>query len=106
MPRKDANEPSHEMPVVKLRDGSHFEFRRNPADRMPPEMVFAEPVRQAIRNSDLSEYALAKVAGVPQQVISDFILGKNPRLKTFSRIAHWMGFELRFVPSAAPRKVE
>ena len=54
MSRKDSTEPSQEMPVVKLRDGSLIEFRSSQSDRLPPEMAFAEPVRRAIRESGVS----------------------------------------------------
>lgn len=103
MPRKDFKS-NQQMPLVKLRDGSVVEFRRSQSERTTPEMLFSEMVRQSIKESGVSQYALAKVAGVPQQVINDFVSGKNPRLQAFSRIAHWMGFEIRQNREKAPQK--
>jgi predicted transcriptional regulator len=59
-------------------------------------------IRQAIEESGLSQYALAKCAGVSQGVLSRFIAGKrNLTLATASKIVLALELELR---PARPRR--
>ncbi len=89
--------------TVTLRDGSTLEFRHSKNDRLPPEMAFAEQLRQSIRSSEVTQYGLSKVTGVPQGAISVFLRGGDIQLKTFSRLAHYMGFEFGQNPEKKPK---
>ena len=95
---------AHQGNTLTLRDGSVIEFRHTTNDRMPPEMFFAEQLRQSIRAVGMTQYALAKMSGVPQGAISVFLSGADVRLQTYSRLAHCMGFEIRQNPDKAPLK--
>jgi hypothetical protein len=65
-------------------------------------MAFAEQLRHSIRSSEVTQYGLSKVTGVPQGAISVFLRGGDIQLKTFSRLAHCMGFEFGQNPRKKP----
>ena len=88
--------------TITLRDGVILEFRHSTNDRMSPELAFAEQLRQSIRSSEVTQYGLSKVSGVPQGAISVFLRGGDIQLKTFSRLAHCMGFEFGQNPRKKP----
>lgn len=90
--------------TITLRDGSILEFRHTTNGRTPPDMAFAEQLRHSIRSSDVTQYGLAKITGVPQGAISVFLSGGDIQLKTFSRLAHCMGFEFEQNPKKKPIK--
>ena len=96
MSKRDTN-------TITLRDGSTLEFRHSTNDRMPPELAFAEQLRQSIRSSEVTQYGLSKVSGVPQGAISVFMSGGDIQLKTFSRLAKCMGFEFEQNPEKKPK---
>ena len=63
--------------------------------RRPPHDL-AEQLRAAITKSGLSGNQLARVAGVPQSVVSRFLQGKRTiTVETASRLAVALGLELR-----------
>ncbi|WP_442485812.1 helix-turn-helix domain-containing protein [Aeoliella sp. SH292] len=99
-PENDAR-PDYEL---KARDGSTYLFQRKMPSEVPEDMDFAQQLRQAIAESGISQYQLAKAAEVPQGAISMFMNGGDLRLKTFNRLAYFMGFELRQLKSKAPKK--
>lgn len=92
--------------VLRAQDGSTYliQVKETKNGEVPEAMDFAEMLRQAIRDSQISQYQLAKTAGVPQPAISVFMNGGDLRLKTFNRLAYFMGFELRQLKSKAPKK--
>jgi len=96
MSMQDAN-------TITLRDGAILEFRHSTNDRMSPELAFAEQLRQSIRSSEVTQYGLSKVSGVPQGAISVFLRGGDIQLKTFTRLAHCMGFEFGQNPEKKPK---
>jgi len=95
MSMKDAN-------TITLRDGSILEFRHSTNNRIAPETAFAQQLRHAIRSSKVTQYGLSKVTGVPQGAISVFLRGGDIQLKTFSLLAHCMGFEFEQDPEKCP----
>lgn len=55
----------------------------------------SETLKQAIRNSDQSEYQIAKSAGVSQIVISRFLSGERDiRMATADKLAQALGLKL------------
>src|SRR4051812_12075153 len=70
------------------------------------ENEFAEILRNAIKNSGISQYHLSKASGVPQGTISVFLAGGDLRLATFTRLAKIMGMELQQNLAKAPRKIK
>lgn len=82
------------------RDGSTYIFNAKRTD----EMDFAKSLRDAIVESGVSQYQLAKFTGVPQTAISSFLRGSDIRLQTFNRLAAVMGFELKHRRSKMPKK--
>lgn len=60
-------------------------------------MTPTEQLREAIRESGISQYALAKETEVPQSRISDFLSGRAIASDNFDRLAKAMGLELRRV---------
>lgn len=88
--------------VVKLRGKGGIQFSES--CRSGPD--WGEDLREAIRQSPLSEYALAKVSGVGQPTINNFMRGFDVRTKTFEALASAMGFRLTLVESKAPKKVD
>lgn len=66
---------------------------------MPREM--AEVLRAAIRQSGISALQLGGITGVAQQTISQFLAGKDIRLKTAQKLADHFGLELT---SAEPKR--
>lgn len=55
----------------------------------------ANTLREAIRKSGKSAYALAGATGVPQPTITRFLAGADMKLETASKIAAYLGMELR-----------
>ena len=68
-------------------------------------MDFAETLRNTIRAAGLTQYHLAKVTGIPQSALSQFMSGKDLRLATFQKLCHVVGIELAQNPDRAPRTV-
>jgi plasmid maintenance system antidote protein VapI len=65
----------------------------------------AAEIKRAIRASGLSGHGLARLAGVPQPVISLFLAGKRSIIiDTASRLAGALGLELRAAPKRQARK--
>lgn len=65
-----------------------------PAQSTSPESL-SETLKRAIRDSDQSEYQIAKSAGVSQIVISRFLSGERDiRVATADRIADALGLKL------------
>ncbi len=60
---------------------------------MPQDM--AETLRDAIRKSGLSANRLAKETGVKQTTISKFLRGGDMGLSRASKIAEFLGLELK-----------
>lgn len=60
---------------------------------MPRE--FADILRNAITASGHSAYGLAKKTGVPQSTITRFLNGSDMRISTASRLAAFLGLELK-----------
>lgn len=69
-------------------------------------LTFTEQLRQAIRLAPMSQYRLAKEAGVPKETISRFLLGRvGMRLETVNAICEVL--ELRLVGSEeAPEETQ
>ena len=60
------------------------------------EAQLERQLRQAIRESGMSVYRLAKLSGVPQPVLSRFMNGtRGITLATTSKLASVLGLELR-----------
>jgi len=55
----------------------------------------ADQLRDAIRESGLTHYALAKRAGTTPTVIDKFMDGKDVRLETADRLAHALRLQLQ-----------
>lgn len=85
--------------VLIGRDGSIYTFNAKETDAMD----CGKSLRDAIIESGVSQYQLAKVTGVPQAAISNFLNGKDIRLQTFDRLAGIMGFELKHKRSKMPK---
>ena len=60
---------------------------------MPKEL--ADKLREAIRNSGQSSNEIAKAAGVPQTTISRFLRGKDMGIERASKVASYLGLELK-----------
>lgn len=60
---------------------------------MPKDM--AEQLRTAIRKRKETGLEIAIATGVPQASISDFLRGKDIRLATATKLANYLGLELR-----------
>jgi predicted transcriptional regulator len=86
--------------TVRLRDGTVIEFRSTKDD-----MDYSEVLRDAIRESRLSQYHLSRVTGIAQSALSKFLAGGEINLLTFEKLANLMGFELQQNPSKAPRQM-
>jgi ribosome-binding protein aMBF1 (putative translation factor) len=54
-----------------------------------------DQLRDAIRASGLTHYALAQRAGMTPTVIDKFMAGKDVRLETADRLAHALRLQLR-----------
>ncbi len=67
---------------------------------------FAETLRQAIRSAGLTQYQLAKVTGVPQSALSQFMTGKDLRVETFQKLCRVVGLELKQNPKLIPRQLK
>lgn len=55
----------------------------------------ADTLREAIRNSGLSASEIARNTGVPQPTITRFLAGADMKLETASKIAAYLGLELK-----------
>lgn len=55
----------------------------------------ADTLRAAIRKSGMSANALADETGVPQPTITRFLAGADMKLETASKIAAYLGLELK-----------
>ena len=55
----------------------------------------AEVLRNAIKRKGVSAYAIARDTGVPQPTVTRFINGADMKLSTASKIAAYLGLELR-----------
>lgn len=75
----------------RSRDSSSVELRQV---RAGEGLGFADELRDAIRDSGVSQYQLAKASGVPQGAISVFMHGGDLMLSTFNCLACAMGLEL------------
>lgn len=64
-----------------------------------------EQLRQAISDSGMSQYELAKLAKVPQPRLNVFMSGQGIRSDTFDKLATFMGMRLT-KPTRKPRKQE
>ena len=93
--------------TFKGRDGSFTVFKLClPRGTEHADLDFAKTLRDAISESGLSQYQLAKAARVPQGAISVFLAGGDLRLSTFNRLACVMGLELQQNDNNAPEKIE
>ena len=79
------------------------EVRRKVQQEFPPARTagptspdsLSEALKQAIRNSDLTEYQIAKAAGVSQIVVSRFVAGERDiRMATADKLAVALGLKL------------
>lgn len=69
-------------------------------------MDFAETLRDSIRAAGLTQYHLAKVTGIPQSALSQFLGGKDLRVRTFQKLCQIVGLELMQNDDRTPRKVD
>ena len=67
---------------------------------------FAQQLRDAIRAAGLTQYRLAKDLNIPQSALSMFMSGKDLRVSTFNKLAHYLGFQMMQNPDTAPRRTE
>lgn len=67
---------------------------------------FAQQLRNAIRAAGLTQYRLAKDLQIPQSALSHFLNGKDLRVSTFNKLAHYLGFQMIQNPDLAPRKAD
>lgn len=86
--------------TVRLKDGTQILLPDGEA------MDFGETLRAAIRGAGLTQYHLAKVTGIPQSALSQFMNGKDLRVETFQKLCHVVGLELNQNPDRAPRTLE
>lgn len=86
--------------TVKLKDGTKILLPDGDV------MDFAETLREAIRAAGLTQYHLAKVTGIPQSALSQFMGGKDLRVGTFQKLCQVVGLELTQNPDHTPRKIE
>ena len=85
--------------TIRLKDGTEILLPDGDV------MDFAETLRGAIRAAGLTQYHLAKVTGIPQSALSQFMGGKDLRLVTFQKLCAVVGLELNQNPDRAPRQV-
>jgi len=86
--------------TVRLKDGREILLPNG-------ELVdFAELLRETIRAAGLTQYHLAKVTGIPQSALSQFMNGKDLRVGTFQKLCHVVGLELNQNPERAPRTLD
>ena len=97
-----AKKKKPERTIVRLKDGSMIE--------LPPEKVetvdFGQQLRDAITREGLTQYHIAKLTGIPQAVLSTFINGKDLRLSTFNKLAHFLGFEMHQNADTSPKRLD
>ncbi len=62
----------------------------------------ADQLRQAIRNCGLSANQLADETGIDQTLISRFLRGKDMGIDRASKIAAYLGLELKSKPAPKP----
>ena len=61
--------------------------------------AFSEQVREAIRQSGLSQYAICKACGIDKSYMSKFMSGKvGLRMASLDQIADLIGMEVRLTP--------
>lgn len=66
-----------------------------PAQAPPLSDSLSEAIKQAIRASEMTEYQIAKRAGISQVMISRFLSGERDiRLATADKLAHALGLKL------------
>jgi plasmid maintenance system antidote protein VapI len=62
---------------------------------MPPKKSIVEQLRQAITQSDESEYAIAKGSGVSQSVVNRFVHGERGiSLETAAKLCSYLKLDL------------
>ena len=65
---------------------------------VPPQALsdpLSQALKQAIRESEMSEYQIAKRAGISQIMVSRFLSGERDiRLATADKLAHALGLKL------------
>ena len=86
--------------VIRMKDGSHLTLPGGGSE-MPD---FAQQLRDAIRAAGLTQYRLAKDLKIPQSALSHFLNGKDLRVSTFNKLAHYLGFQMVQDPEKAPRR--
>ena len=88
--------------TIRMKDGSHLTLPAGDTE-MPD---FAQQLRDAIRAAGLTQYRLAKDLKIPQSALSMFMSGKDLRVSTFNKLAHYLGFQMMQNPDTAPRRAE
>ena len=54
----------------------------------------------------MRRYHLARVTGIPQSALSQFMGGRDLRLKTFQKLCNVVGLDLTQNPDRTPKKVD
>ena len=63
--------------------------------KSPPRVSLADQLRQAINESGLTQYRIAKESGVQQTILSRFATGeRNVQLDTADKLAAYFGMSL------------
>ena len=64
-----------------------------------------DQLRQAIRDTKETPYAIGKASGIDKSQISRMLSGeRDPRIGTVERLADYLGYELVLRPKARTRK--
>lgn len=72
---------------------------------MTPAMKsISDALRDAIRHSGESRFAIAKATGVAESILSRFMHGSSMRTETVDRLAGHLGLELRSTASSRKGK--
>jgi transcriptional regulator with XRE-family HTH domain len=66
-------------------------------------MKMSDQIRQAITESGLSRYRVAKESGVDEGMLSRFMAGSGARSGTLDKIAEFLGLVVRVDPQAKRR---
>lgn len=88
---------------VRIRDAATKDFSPKPGTgRKPSPPGIPTRIRQAREAQQLTWYALARQAGIPNQAtIRDIELGKDVRLSNLQAVAAVLGLELELVEAHA-----
>lgn len=86
--------------TIRLKDGRKIQLPAGEA------MDFCGQLRDTIRAAGLTQYYLAKLTGIPQSAISQFMNGRDLRVETFQKLCHVVGLELNQNPDKAPRTLD